>query len=264
IRDADKVKKTLKGVDGVCHLAFVNGTEFFYSKPEIVLEVGVKGMINVLDGCVENGVKEIVLASSSEVYQTPPLVPTPENVPLSIPDPWNPRYSYGGGKIISELMTINYGRKYFDRVIIFRPHNVYGPDMGNEHVLPQFILRMQQLCKNSTGKISFPIQGTGKETRAFVYIDDFTKGLMLAIEKGENMNIYHIGTEDEVTISKVAETVAEFFDRDIEIETGNLCAGGTLRRCPDITKLKGLGYVPGTSLKEGVFKTAEWYTKIGL
>jgi nucleoside-diphosphate-sugar epimerase len=53
-----------------------------------------------------------------------------------------PRFSYGGGKIISELMAINYGRKNFDRVMIFRPHNVYGTDMGWEHVLPKFVLRM--------------------------------------------------------------------------------------------------------------------------
>ena len=95
-------------------------------------------MISVLDACRHHGIRELVLASSSEVYQTPPGIPTPENVPLSVPDPLNPRYSYGGGKIICELMAINYGRQGFDRVLIFRPHNVYGPDMGWEHVLPQF------------------------------------------------------------------------------------------------------------------------------
>jgi nucleoside-diphosphate-sugar epimerase len=223
--------------------------------------VAVKGMINVLDGCIEHGVKELILASSSEVYQTPPVVPTPEDVPLSVPDPWNPRYSYGGGKIISELMAINYGRKHFDRVLIFRPHNVYGPDMGNEHVIPQFILRMKELCESSSGKITFPIQGSGKETRAFVYIDDFTEGLMLAIEKGKSMDLYHIGTEDEVPIIEVAETVAEYFGREIEIKSGELQPGGALRRCPDISKLKALGYSPVVPLREGIFKSAEWYAK---
>ena len=71
-------------------------------------------------------------------------MPTDESAPLAIPDPLNPRYSYGGGKLISELMAINYGRKYFDRVLIFRPHNVYGPDMGWEHVVPQFALRLER------------------------------------------------------------------------------------------------------------------------
>ena len=89
-------------------------------------------------------VRTLVLASSSEVYQTPPKVPTDESVPMVVPDPHNPRLSYGAGKIISEVMAINYGRKFFDRVLIFRPHNVYGPDMGFEHVIPQFALRMKK------------------------------------------------------------------------------------------------------------------------
>jgi nucleoside-diphosphate-sugar epimerase len=218
-------------------------------------------MINVLDGCIEYGVKELILASSSEVYQTPPVIPTPEHVPLSVPDPLNPRYSYGGGKIISELMAINYGRKYFDRVIIFRPHNVYGPDMGYEHVIPQFILRMNDLRDKYSNKIPFPIQGSGKETRAFVYIDDFTEGLLIAMEKGQNMDIFHIGTQDEVPVTDLAYTVADYFGVEIEIRSGEICPGGTLRRCPDITKLKDLGYKPKVSLKEGIFKSAEWYVK---
>ena len=72
------VTRAVRGVDEVHHLAFVNGTEFFYSAPELVLDVGVKGMINVIDACRSEGVGTLVLASSSEVYQTPPHVPTDE------------------------------------------------------------------------------------------------------------------------------------------------------------------------------------------
>jgi len=101
IRDATVVRAAVRGVDEVHHLAFVNGTEFFYSAPELVLDVGVKGIVNVIDACRAAGVGRLVLASSSEVYQTPPQVPTDESAPLVVPDPANPRYSYGGGKIIS-------------------------------------------------------------------------------------------------------------------------------------------------------------------
>lgn len=260
IRDADAVQKACKGVDSVIHLAYVNGTEFFYKKPELVLDVGVKGMINVIDGCIKYSVKELILASSSEVYQTPPKVPTDETVPLSIPDPLNPRYSYGGGKIISELLAINYGRKYFDRVIVFRPHNVYGPDMGWEHVIPQFVMRMKEISGQMDGKkIRFPIQGTGKETRAFVFIDDFIEGSMLVLKKGEHMGIYHIGTMEEISMENVAIEIGRYFGKEIIIVPGELTKGSTLRRCPDITKLKKLGYIPKIPLKEGLKITAKWY-----
>src|SRR3989338_5692515 len=140
VRNPEIVKKACRDVDGVIHLAAINGTKFFYSIPEVVLDVSTRGIINVIDASLWHGVEEIFLASSSEVYQTPPVVPTPENVPMVVHDLLNPRYSYGGGKIISELFVMNYGRKYFRRAIIFRPHNVYGPEMGWEHVIPQFVL----------------------------------------------------------------------------------------------------------------------------
>jgi len=260
VRKPEDVRKACKGVDVVCHLAYLNGTEFFYTKPELVLEIGVKGMINVIDACIKEGVRELVVASSSEVYQTPPKVPTDEKVPLSIPDPMNPRYSYAGGKIISELLAINYGRKYFDRVVIFRPHNVYGPDMGYEHVIPQFALRMKKLCrKNAADKVLFPIQGTGKETRAFVFIDDFIDGLMLVIGKGKHLEIYNIGMAEEITIKRVAREAGEYYGKKTIVMPGKPARGGTLHRCPDISKLKMLGYSPKISFTEGLKRTIAWY-----
>ena len=261
IRDPDVVADAHRSIDCVFHLAYINGTEYFYEMPELVLEVGVKGMINVLDACRTHDVRELVVASSSEVYQTPPTTPTDEHAPLVVPDVMNPRYSYGGGKIISELMAINYGRKQFDRVMIFRPHNVYGPDMGWEHVLPQFITRMHDAAEGTPeGRLDFPIQGNGNETRAFIYIEDFVEGLMVMLAKGQHLNIYHVGTTEEVSIADVALEVARCFNRDIRIVPGDLLKGGTPRRCPNIGKLSALGFTPTTSLRQGLPAMVEWYT----
>jgi len=262
MRDPSAVRSAVSGVDSVCHLAYINGTEYFYTKPELILEVAVKGMMNVIDACISENVKELVLASSSEVYQTPPVVPTDETVPLVVPDVLNPRYSYGGGKIICELLLVNYGRKHFDRALIFRPHNVYGPDMGREHVIPQFVLRMKELAaKQPEGTLDFPIQGTGEETRSFIFIDDFVAGLIQVMERGEHMNIYHIGSGWEHSVRELALETGACFGRSIRVVAGELLKGSTLRRCPDISKLKALGFEPATTLKDGLAKTACWYVE---
>lgn len=261
IRDAAAVARAVQGVDSVCHLAFINGTKFFYSNPELVLEVGVKGMIHVVDACLKHGVSELFLASSSEVYHEPAIVPTDETVPLSIPDPWNPRYSYAAGKLISEIIALNYGRTHFERVLVFRPHNVYGPDMGWEHVVPQFILRMKKACENPANPVRFPIQGTGKQTRAFVFVDDFIDALMLAIEKGEHLGLYHIGAMDEVSIEGLARLVGEYFGRPVAVMPSEPALGGTSRRCPDIHRMAALGYMPKWSLRDGLWRTASWYVE---
>jgi nucleoside-diphosphate-sugar epimerase len=260
IRDPDAVAGAAEGVDEVHHLAFVNGTEFFYKAPELVLDVGVRGMVNVIDACRRHGVGTLVLASSSEVYQTPPKIPTDETAPLVVPDPLNPRYSYGAGKLISEIMAINFGRKSFDRVLIFRPHNVYGPDMGFEHVIPQFALRLHALAAaQPAGRLRFDVQGSGEETRSFCFVDDLIAGVMVMREKGEHLGIYHVGTMEEVSIADLARRAARIAGREIDIVAGPPAPGGTPRRCPDISKLARLGYNPRVPLDEGLQPTLDWY-----
>lgn len=261
IRDADKVRQAMGDIDCVCHLAFINGTEYFYSKPELVLDVGVRGMLNVLDACLACGVGELMLASSSEVYQTAQRIPTDEAVPLTIPDPLNPRYSYAAGKLISEILAINYGRTHFHRVVVFRPHNVYGPDMGFEHVIPALLTRAHRLhLQTPAGEpLQFPIQGDGFDRRSFVYVDDFIDGLLRVIDHGKHLDIFHIGTMDEIEISQLATLVARHYGRQIVIQAGASPPGGTRRRCPDIGKLAQLGYSPRVGLSDGVARTAAWY-----
>jgi nucleoside-diphosphate-sugar epimerase len=260
IRDAAFVADAVAGVDAVHHLAFVNGTENFYKHPDLVLEVGAKGMINVTDACIKHSVPELILASSSEVYQSPPHVPTDESAPLIVPDLMNPRYSYGGGKLFSELYAINVAARRMERVVIYRPHNVYGPDMGWEHVVPQLATRMAGLAKAAPeGVLEFPIQGSGKETRSFCFIDDFIDGLVLVQDHGETGNVYHIGTTEEVTMADLAHRIAAVLGRSINIVPGPVMAGGTLRRCPSIDKLASLGYRQKTLLDQGLALTCSWY-----
>ena len=260
IRDRDVVRRATEDVDAVWHLASVNGTEHFYAMPDVVLDVAVRGMINVIDACTENDVAELFLASSSEVYQTPPSVPTDEAAPLSIPDPLNPRFSYAAGKITSEILALNYGRKRFERVVVFRPHNVYGPDMGSEHVISQFAVRAAALIReHKTGVIPFSIQGDGSETRAFLHVDDFIDGLEILRNRGEHLGIYHIGCPEEVSIRRVAELVFEHLDRDFRIVAGELRTGSPERRCPDISKMRSLGFEPRVSLADGLPGVLRWY-----
>ena len=260
IRNPNVVARCCEGCDSIIHLAYLNGTEYFYTKPELVLEIAVKGMMNTLDAAIENGIKDFIYCSSSEVYQTPQQIPSPETVPLIVPDVMNPRYSYGGGKIISELLAMNYGRKHFNRMTIFRPHNVYGSDMGGEHVIPQFILRAKAAAEiTSNPEIPFSIQGEGSETRSYIYIDDFIDGLMLVVEYGKHNEIYHIGTQEELSVRDLAVQVVSLFDRRPVFQHLPLQAGSTPRRCPDITKLRALGFVPRIPLSDGLKKTCDWY-----
>ena len=78
IRNKKIFFKSLKSIDAIVHLAYINGTRYFYEKPDLVLDVAIKGLINLFDGCKKFKIKELYLASSSEVYQTPNRIPTTE------------------------------------------------------------------------------------------------------------------------------------------------------------------------------------------
>lgn len=260
--DAELVAEAVAGVDAIVHLAAINGTEFFYSKPEQVLDVGVRGMLNLIDACRRHGVGELIVASSSEVYQTPAEVPTDETAPLVIPDITNPRYSYAGSKIISELLAMWWGKAELKRVVVFRPHNVYGPAMGWEHVLPHFILRaVDQIAATPSGPVPFPIQGDGSQTRAFTHVEDCIDALMLLIDKGEHLGIYHVGNPEELEIGEVARRVVAYFGREARVIPSDPLPGGTPRRCPDIARLRALGFAPKISFDEGLPGVADWYAE---
>jgi dTDP-glucose 4,6-dehydratase/UDP-glucose 4-epimerase len=259
IRDSTIVRQAMQGVDCVCHLAFINGTRYFYEMPDQVLEVGIKGVLNTLEAAIACNVPDYIFASSSEVYQSASVIPTPEDVPASIPDVLNPRYSYGGAKLLGELMAFNYGRKHFARTVVFRPHNVYGADMGYEHVIPEFAVRMQHHWAEGKRAFGFPIQGDGLDTRAFVYIDDFTDGLLRVVFDGQDQNVYHIGNDEEVTVADLAHRIAGIMGCEITLEPSERPRGATSRRCPDIRKLRTLGYRPQIPLSEGLRRTVAWY-----
>ena len=154
IRNFNSIKNTLKGIDEVYHLAFINGTSNFYKLPKLVLDVGIRGTMNIMDAINENNsVKKFIYASSSEVYQDPKTFPTKEDIEIKINNTFNSRYSYASSKILGEVMTFNYLRKDLKK-LIFRPHNIYGPGMGFEHVIPEVIKKIyigtNKLKKNTT------------------------------------------------------------------------------------------------------------------
>ncbi len=257
VRKNKQILNNSKGHNYFIHLAAINGTENFYTNPQSVIDVSVRGILNAVEACKVNNIPNFVLASSSEVYQKPKTFPTKENVELVIPDVHNPRFSYGGGKIISELICLNYYKDFFEKLIIFRPHNVYGPAMGNEHVIPQIINKVNSAIKNKKKKIV--IKGSGDQSRTFIYIDDFTNALIKIIDKGKHRNIYHIGNSEETNIKQLSKKIMNHMGVNLTLESSSPPEGETDKRLPDNKKIVELGYNQNVSLDEGLKKTISWY-----
>ncbi len=145
-------------------------------------------------------------------------------------------------------------------MLIFRPHNVYGPDMGFEHVIPQFAVRLKRLADlQATGELPFDIQGTGAETRSFCFIDDLVAGVMVMREKGEHLGIYHVGTMEEVAIADLARRAAAAVGPRNRPRPGAAAGGRHAAPLPRYFETGRLGYKPRVPLDDGLKTTLDWY-----
>lgn len=263
---AESWDKLGKGYDHVYHLASINGTKLFYEIPHEVLRIGIMSAFYALDWFREkNGKKDakILFTSSNEAYagaleafgKLP--IPTPENVPLIIADTYNPRWSYGGQKLIGELLFIHYAKAYNLRMSIVRPHNFYGPREGYLHVIPEIIERARQKVD------PFPIFGSD-DMRSFCYIDDAVEAIQKVMESEKtDGGTYHIGSTDEIVIKELIEKIfdiMEWHPKKLDIKSSP--AGSVKRRLADVSKIeKEVGWKATTSLDEGLKKIVDWYLK---
>jgi UDP-glucose 4-epimerase len=255
VRDPELVRSACHGVDVVAHLAAVQGTGNFYEIPDVVLDVNLRGVLNVAQACAAEGVGRLVFSSSSEVYGIPSEFPTPESAPLVVPDPTNPRWSYGASKIAGELVAVHTARRHGFEYVLLRYHNVYGPAMGLDHVVPQFISRLLR-------DEEFTVQGDGMQRRSFCYVDDAIAPTANAMTVAEAANgIFNIGNPaEEHSINDLVALLERVAGRPIQARHVPFAGGGTNRRLPHVARAEQiLGLEPKVGLEEGLRRTHEWY-----
>jgi len=257
VRDAEAVRASCRGVDAVAHLAAVQGTGNFYEIPDLVLDVNLRGVLNVAQACAAEDVRRLVFSSSSEVYGVPTQFPTPESSPLVVSDPTNPRWSYAASKIAGELVVVHTARRHGFEYVILRYHNVYGPAMGWDHVIPQFISRLIH-------EQEFTVQGDGSQRRAFCYVDDAVGPTLAALTAAEAANgIFNVGNPaEEYSISDLVAALERVSGRTIRPRHVPFERGGTDRRLPDVSRAERvLGLRPSVTLEEGLRRTYNWYAQ---
>jgi nucleoside-diphosphate-sugar epimerase len=246
-----------RGWDHVYMLAAVVGVRNVEGDPARVIRTNTLALMNLLDWLRPG--QRLFFASTSEVYAggvgrglVP--VPTPETVPLVIEDPAAPRFTYAVSKLLGEAAVIHTGRARGVPYVIGRFHNVYGPRMGADHVIPELLLRAMR------GEDPFRVYGM-EQSRAFCYVDDATDAMCrLMAADAASGEIVHIGNETVTSVGDLAKLILRVVDVQPELRNERAPTGSVARRCPDLTKLRALtGYEPTVSLEEGVRRTFDWY-----
>lgn len=242
--------------DYVVHLAARPSPEDYISNPVSTIMSNSVGTMKMLD-IARRSNAVFMYTSSSEVYGDSQIIPTPEDY-FGYVNPNGIRSCYDEGKRFSEALIMAYHRQYHLDTRIQRPFNVYGPRIREDglygRVIPRFI---DQALKNE----DITVHGDGKQTRSFLYIDDWLEGTWkLLTQKGLAGTVFNIGSNEEKTVMELAETVKMMTGSTSRIINTEARTEDPRRRSADLTNAeKILGWKPGHPLEEGLKPTIEWF-----
>lgn len=256
--DPNRAIKVTKNKDVVFNLASkVAGIQFNINHPATMFMDNIQIAKNLMESSLKNKVERFLVVSSACVYPRHCSIPTPETEGfLDDPEPTN--LGYGWAKRVGELMGRFYQKEYGMKIGIARPYNAYGPrddfNPQTSHVIPGIIKRVFE------NENPLRVWGSGKQTRSFLYVEDFAKGLIEVIEKYPKADPVNIGTEEEITIGDLAKLIIALSGKSTKIEFDTSKPDGQPRRNCDTKKAKKLvGFEAKVKLEEGLKQTIDWY-----
>ncbi len=250
--------RACKNKDIVMNLAArVGGIEYNRMHQATMLHDNLMIETVMIEAAKQAGVKRFLVISSACVYPRECSVPTPESEGfVGEPEPTNG--GYGWAKRMGELLGTYYAREFGMRVAIVRPYNCYGPrdhfDPKTSHVIPALIKRVFD------GENPLTVWGTGKQTRAFLFVEDLADGMIAAIERYPAPDPVNLGTDEEVTIAELVGKIIALSGKNVSVRFDKTKPDGSIRRNSDNRKAKKyLRFTAKTRLDEGLVKTIDWY-----
>jgi UDP-glucose 4-epimerase len=247
----------------IYHLAAVVGVKNVTENPTETIRDNTLSTVYLLDYLKDCTNKpKLLFTSSCEVYAGTincfkTAIPTPENIPLCIEDVYNPRWTYAASKLLGEMMCLQYSKKFQFKTTIVRYHNIYGPRMGIEHVIPEFIIRLKR-------DPSHLEMFGGDQYRTFCYVSDAAKmTINLMNNEKSNFKIINIGNDMEnIKISSIGEKLSEIMNITPEFIEKGAPLGSPHQRIPDLTLIKNLGnFVYEVPFTDGIKRSYRWYAK---
>lgn len=241
-------------VDEIYNLACPASPVHYQFDPVQTTKANVLGAINML-GLAKRVRARILQASTSEVYGDPDVHPQPETY-RGLVNLAGPRACYDEGKRCAETLFYDYRRQHRLMIRVARIFNTYGPNMHPQdgRVVSSFII---QALQNQP----ITIFGSGKQTRAFCYVDDLIDGLARLMNvDGDLDGPVNLGNPNEIPIAELAELIVTLTNSSSKLELRPLPIDDPRQRCPDITRAKQiLHWAPTVSLKEGLVRTIAYF-----
>lgn len=252
IRDPNGVRKAVKGIDLVFHLAALIGIPFSYHSPDSYIDTNIKGTLNVLQAGMEHKVKRILITSTSEVYGTAQSVPIAEDHPLQGQSP------YSASKIGADKIGESFFRSFGAPVTIVRPFNTYGPRQSARAIIPTIIIQLLN------GETSIKL-GSLDPIRDFNYVRDVTRGFTAIADSSKTIGKeINIAAGKDVSIGGLAGKIVAKINPEARVILDKKRirpkASEVMRLLGSNKQIKALtGWKPEHSLDKGLDETIKWF-----
>ena len=250
IRDAALVTRAVEGVEVVFHEAAVPSVPRSVEEPVRTNDVNVNGTLNVLEQARQAGVRRVVYAASSSAYGDTPTLPKIESMPA------NPMSPYALQKYVGEVYCRLYANLYGLETVALRYFNIYGPRQNPDSEYAAVIPRFLRACLRGE---SPRIYGDGEQTRDFTFVGDAVQANLLAADaKRASGHVMNVGGGARTSLNLLLETIRQITGTKL-LAIHEPARAGDVRDSLAALDRAGelLGYVPGTSLRQGLERILE-------
>ncbi|GAB1367053.1 4,6-dehydratase LegB [Candidatus Cloacimonadaceae bacterium] len=254
IRDPFFCNSFCENMDVVYHLAALIAIPYSYVAPDSYVETNVKGTLNICQAARDAKVKKLLVTSTSEVYGTAQYIPIDEKHPLQ------PQSPYSASKIGADAIAMSFFNAFGLPLTIVRPFNTYGPRQSARAVIPTIITQIASGMKEIK-------LGDTTPTRDFNFVADTCRGFWELAECENTIGeIVNIGSNFEISVQDTLNLIKDIMHSDVRFITDEQRVrpekSEVFRLWCDNRKIESLtGFKPQISIREGLEKTVEWFTK---
>ncbi len=233
--------------DAVVNLAARAGVRFSVENPWTFLESNVMGTLNMLELCKQTGCPKFLLASTSSIYGENPPYPTPETASSS-----EPLQPYAASKKGAEVLAHSYHHLHGIDVSVVRYFTVYGPAGRPDLAMFRFVQWV------SEGRPVL-INGDGKQSRGFTFVDDIARGTIAAL-KPLGFEVINLGGHEVITINELVSLTEELVGKPAQLKYGPPNMADMFQNWADVSKARQLlGWSPQVDLRDGLMELVNWY-----
>jgi UDP-glucose 4-epimerase len=250
ILDRDLVRRAVRDVDYIFHLAAMVSVPESMARPVECNEINAQGTLIVLEEAAKSGVKKAILSSSAAIYGDNPITPKVETM---VPEPKSP---YAITKLDGEYYCKMFSTEGRLQTASLRYFNVFGP---RQDPASQYAAAVPIFIDRAVKQLPITIHGDGEQTRDFIYVKDVVAANVFFALQSRETGVFNVACGRRITIKELAHNICHQVGSESRIEHRPERPGDVKHSLASIERLRSAGFTPACNTEVGLAATIEFF-----